>query len=194
MNWRPIGAAEALSDLEETEGPAPIDPKWGDKGFRTLVRSDTVDSAYQALMRRGSRGQPKDMRLARHRPDTVRRMADILETCQRGVCLRPEDRARLGIRKRATTPLAREAPAPTIGTVPDDFVHYARPRSMTVREHARLQSFPDWFSFEGPYTTGGKRRRMDCPRFTQVGNAVPPLLAKAIGEVLIDLLAHQTCE
>ena len=62
---------------------------------------------------------------------------------------------------------------------------------MTVREHARLQSFPDWFSFKGPYTTGGRRRRDACPKFTQVGNAVPPLLAEALGEMLIGLLAIQ---
>ena len=62
---------------------------------------------------------------------------------------------------------------------------------MSVREHARLQSFPDWFSFQGPYTSGGTRRRSACPRYTQVGNAVPPLLAEAIGESLLGLLADQ---
>jgi len=62
---------------------------------------------------------------------------------------------------------------------------------MSVRELARLQSFPDWFSFRGPYTTGGDRRKLACPRYTQVGNAVPPLLAEAMGEVLLELLADQ---
>ena len=60
---------------------------------------------------------------------------------------------------------------------------------MTVREHARLQSFPDWFDFKGPYTTGGTKRKEACPKYTQVGNAVPPLLAEAIGEVIVDLIA-----
>ncbi len=191
LELSPIGAAEALSDLEETDEFLPLDPEWGDQGFKTLVRAGSAKSAYQKLMRKGSRGQPKDMRLPRHRLESIRRMEDILENCDRGVCLRPEDRTRLGIKKRSTTPLAAEAPAPTISTLPDDFVHYSKPRSMTVREHARLQSFPDWFSFEGPYTTGGKQRKDACPRFTQVGNAVPPLLAEAIGEVLIGLLIHQ---
>ena len=63
---------------------------------------------------------------------------------------------------------------------------------MTVREHARLQSFPDWFSFHGPYTAGGSHRRDACPKFTQVGNAVPPLLAEAVGEMLIGLLLVQS--
>lgn|GEM_PF-1266270 len=62
---------------------------------------------------------------------------------------------------------------------------------MSVRELARLQSFPDWFEFQGPYTSGGARRQLACPRYTQVGNAVPPLLAEAIGETLARLLRDQ---
>ena len=42
---------------------------------------------------------------------------------------------------------------------------------MTVREHARIQSFPDDYEFKGPYTTGGERRKTDVPRYTQVANA-----------------------
>jgi len=67
-------------------------------------------------------------------------------------------------------------------------IHYAEPRILTVREHARLQSFPDWFKFKGPYTSGGARRKNACPRYTQVGNAVPPLLAEAVAEMLAGLL------
>jgi DNA (cytosine-5)-methyltransferase 1 len=53
-----------------------------------------------------------------------------------------------------------------------------------VREYARLQSFPDWFEFKGKYTTGGDRRVRECPRYTQVGNAVPPFLAECLGNLL----------
>jgi len=72
-------------------------------------------------------------------------------------------------------------PADTITTLPEDFVHYNRDRVPTVRELARLQSFPDDFVFTGPRTTGGLRRRESVPQYSQVGNAVPPLLAFAIG-------------
>ncbi|GGK64737.1 DNA cytosine methyltransferase [Haloarcula sebkhae] len=72
-------------------------------------------------------------------------------------------------------------PAPTVTTLPDDFVHYQWPRIPTVRELARLQSFPDKFEFKGPRTTGGKRRKDTVPQYSQVGNAVPPRLAKQIG-------------
>ena len=99
-----------------------------------------------------------------------------------------EDRARLGIRKTAIAPLAPDQPSHTLTTLPDDLLHYAEPRIHTVREHARLQSFPDWFEFRSNYTTGGDRRARECPRYTQVGNAVPPLLAGAIGEALLVIL------
>jgi len=72
-------------------------------------------------------------------------------------------------------------PSGTVTTLPDDILHYDEPRIMTVREMARLQSFPDWFRFEGPYTTGGDLRKKTCPKYTQVGNAVPPLMAEGLG-------------
>ena len=72
----------------------------------------------------------------------------------------------------------------TIMTIPDDYIHYAEPRVLTVREEARLQSFPDNFEFKGKVTTGGNMRGKEVPQYTQVGNAVPPLLAKAIGETI----------
>lgn len=82
-------------------------------------------------------------------------------------------------------------PAPTVVTLPDDYVHPSKERIMTVRELARLQSFPDWFEFRSKETTGGKKRKVEVPQYTQVGNAVPPLMAQAIGELLVRLLAEQ---
>jgi DNA (cytosine-5)-methyltransferase 1 len=45
---------------------------------------------------------------------------------------------------------------------------------------ARLQSFDDSFVFQGKRSTGGNKRKSEVPQFTLVGNAVPPLLARAI--------------
>ncbi len=58
---------------------------------------------------------------------------------------------------------------------------------MTVREYARLQSFPDWYDFRGKYTTGGDRRLRECSRYTQAGNAVPPFLAEIVGLLISEL-------
>ena len=90
----------------------------------------------------------------------------------------------LGSKKHSQRPLDGDAPSPTITTLPDDLCHYAVDRTLTVREMARLQSFPDWFVFKGKVTTGGQKRRVEVPQYTQVGNAVPPLLAQALGDQL----------
>ena len=87
-------------------------------------------------------------------------------------------------KKHSLTVLDLEKPSITVTTLPDDILHYDEPRILTVRELARLQSFPDWFKFEGPYTTGGERRKKSCPKYTQVGNAVPPLMAEGIGKFI----------
>jgi DNA (cytosine-5)-methyltransferase 1 len=66
-------------------------------------------------------------------------------------------------------------------SLPDDYVHPEVPRTMTVREMARFQSFPDSFEFRAKETTGSLRRRVEVPQYTQVGNAVPPKMALAVG-------------
>ncbi len=75
----------------------------------------------------------------------------------------------------------------TIMTIPDDYIHYNAPRALTVREMARLQSFDDSFVFQGKRSTGGNNRKSEVPQYTLVGNAVPPLLARAIA---VELLKH----
>ncbi len=186
---RPVSAEEALADLETASRSLITDPEPGPRGFHCLdYDADRARSAYARMMRVGiGKAAPTDMRLPRHTPTVAARFKEILATCARGRCMTAADRHRLGIKKRVITPMASDRPSPTITTLPDDIIHYAEPRILTVREHARLQSFPDWFAFHGPYTTGGKQRKAACPRYTQVGNAVPPLLAEALGEALIGL-------
>lgn len=75
-----------------------------------------------------------------------------------------------------------DQPAATVVTIADDYINPWEPRTFSVREMARCQSFDDSFEFLGKRTTGGLRRRVEIPQYTQVGNAVPPLLAKAIAE------------
>ena len=81
-------------------------------------------------------------------------------------------------------------PTITATSLPDDYVHFSQARTLTVREWARLQGFPDWYQFAGKRTTGGIRRAgnprdgifdRELPKYTQIGNAVPVALAEAIG-------------
>ena len=61
-------------------------------------------------------------------------------------------------------------------------IHYdsAQARVISIREAARLQSFPDGFRFEGTMN----------PAFRQIGNAVPPLFAKAMGDSFLRKLSE----
>jgi DNA (cytosine-5)-methyltransferase 1 len=88
-------------------------------------------------------------------------------------------------------------PSITATSLADDYVHFSQPRTLTVREWARLQTFPDWYRFAGKRTTGGIRRAgnplagifdREVPKYTQIGNAVPVLLAKSIGDHLVGIL------
>ena len=84
--------------------------------------------------------------------------------------------------------------APTMVTLPDDYIHPYFNRILTVREIARIQSFDDSFEFLGKRTTGGNKRSQETPQFTQVGNAVPPLLARAVAQEVMNALKKATNE
>jgi len=180
---------EAISDLEITKQT--LKPSVDSSSYMQ-IRYDEQNcvTTYQKLMREGVQDnfEPNSLRLANHREEIRSRFQRILDECPKGVRLSKQDREKFGLKKQTLTPLHPEKLAKTITTIPDDMIHYNEPRVLTVRENARLQSFPDWFHFEGKYTTGGHRRKYECPRYTQVGNAVPPLMAEAIGETLLHLL------
>jgi DNA (cytosine-5)-methyltransferase 1 len=185
---RPVSARQAISDLEVTGRVLVPASDQVFRGFKKIeYKQPGSRSRFVTLMRKDAEGSPNSIRLPRHSSLTVRQFKRIMETCERGRSLSESDKNRLGIKKQALTPLRPDKPASTVTTLPDDIIHYSEPRILTVRENARLQTFPDWFKFTGKYTTGGKKRRFDCPRYTQVGNAVPPLFSEAIGAVLKEL-------
>lgn len=96
-------------------------------------------------------------------------------------------------KKQTQKALLRDQPAPAALSIPDDVCHYdpQELRTLTVREMARIQSFPDWFAFRSKVTTGGQMRRFEVPQYTQVGNAVPPLLGYALGKVIQSIIAME---
>lgn len=91
-------------------------------------------------------------------------------------------------KKNIRSRLDGNKPSSTIMTLPDDYISPFEDRILTVRESARIQSFDDSFEFLGKRTTGGLRRRIEVPQYSQVGNAVPPLLAKAIASEIFKLI------
>lgn len=89
--------------------------------------------------------------------------------------------------KRNYNVLNPDKQSPTVMTIADDYIHYNSPRALTVREMARLQSFDDSFVFQGKRSTGGNKRKTEVPQYTLVGNAIPPLMARAVA---IEILKH----
>jgi DNA (cytosine-5)-methyltransferase 1 len=185
----PVTSSAAISDLELSKGG--LQPSTEMPGFYE-IRPSTPSTRFQKLMSEGS-NIPRDLRLARHSDEVASRFQQIIEISHAegrlNTTISAEMRSHFGLKKKALRVLDPDSPAPTITSMPDDLLHYREPRTLTVRENARLQGFPDWFSFQGKYTTGGHLRRTEVPRFTQVANAVPPLVAKAIGEMLNELLS-----
>ena len=95
------------------------------------------------------------------------------------------ERLNLSTNKRNYNVLKPDEQSSTIMTIADDYIHYNSPRSLTVREMARLQSFDDSFVFQGKRSTGGNNRKTEVPQYTLVGNAVPPLLARAVASEIL---------
>lgn len=191
LNGHDTTTLEAIGDLE-VKNKILVDCNES-KGFKQVqYKTPKKLTAYQALMRDGISKDfaPNSLRLPNHRPDTIKKFSEILKRCPKGKSMSDEDRAHFNMKKQCLTPLHPDQLARTVTTLPDDAVHYSEPRILTVRENARLQSFPDWFEFKGKYTTGGHRRKKECPRYTQVGNAVPPLMAEAIGQAIFQLVKN----
>lgn len=182
-------ASAAISDLELARGSVIDCPD--SKGFSAIAYG-RARTNFQKLMRTGSEKTPDSSRLARHRPEIVKRFKQIIDISHKdgrlNVSISRELRESFGLKKMALRVLDPDRPSPTITSMPDDLLHYREPRTLTVRENARLQSFPDWFQFRGKYTTGGNLRKQEVPRFTQVANAVPPLMAEAMGKSISEWL------
>lgn len=117
----------------------------------------------------------------------VRRRLELIAQCGDYDCDAKEVLRQNGLDsdKRNYNVLNPKGQSPTVMTIPDDFIHYTAYRSLTVREMARLQSFDDSFVFQGKRSTGGDKRKVEIPQYTLVGNAVPPLMARAIGNVIL---------
>ncbi|WP_111672694.1 DNA cytosine methyltransferase [Algoriphagus litoralis] len=169
---------QALSDLFYANGQVPCKDR---DNFKAGVYGK-LSSGYQRYMRSGVSDEELDSHsFPKHKPETIEKFRRILEVGERNKSLSKSVRQELGINKHVTIPLDASKPSPTLTTLPDDYVHYGEPRILTVREYARIQSFPDCYKFRRKYTTGGKERVNQVPRYSQIGNAIPPLFGEQAG-------------
>lgn len=120
-----------------------------------------------------------------HSPDVQKRLGIIRKHGDYKKAAADLKKHGVASKKRNYTPFTPEGQSTTIMTIADDYVHHRADRAPTVREMARLQSFDDSFVFQGKRTTGGNRRKDEIPQFTLVGNAVPPLMARAIADEIL---------
>jgi DNA (cytosine-5)-methyltransferase 1 len=117
--------------------------------------------------------------------DVVKRLDIILREGDYKKAKSKLEKCGLSTNKRNYNVLKPEKQSPTVMTIADDYIHYNSPRALTVREMARLQSFDDSFVFQGKRSTGGNNRKTELPQYTLVGNAVPPLLARAVATEIL---------
>jgi DNA (cytosine-5)-methyltransferase 1 len=174
--------ADALSDL--ICGSTIVDTP-DRKGFKSGLYNDQ-NSYYQCFLRQGVKQNtiPDSHSFAKHSEKITKRLKYVQSVSLECKSIDNDLKKKIGIKTQVLIPLQSKEQAPTVTSHPDDMIHYSEPRILTVRECARLQSFPDNFEFKGKYTTGGELRKFEVPRYTQVGNAIPPLLAEQIGIIL----------
>lgn len=199
-----VNAAQAISDLATLSVGNRVDQidYW---------QLPLPESAYQRLMRDGAQNLVQNVQVPRINADTAMRLKAIPEggnhrdlpdrllerylTGQRW----GQDNGTGKLSRRHFYAYRRLHPgiwAWTLNTKADSVYHYLQPRSLSVREFARLQSFADRFVFTTDARKGMISGRHDGgpahSRYRQVGNAVPPLLARAVAEALENVLVTAT--
>lgn len=204
------GDAVQVGYLPAPAGEAPgIEAIWSDlvdpayePGGATTAYPQAPSNHWQEALRldpRTGKVLPKgapltDHEYSKHSPHVVAKFQHMIET---GGELLDHMRTKKFAQRVLPREWGPKGPTITATSLPDDYVHYSQPRVPTVREWARLQTFPDWYQFKGKRTTGGLRRagnpriglhEREVPKYTQIGNAVPVTLASAVGAHFKSLL------
>lgn len=176
---------EAISDLPQINAC---------QGEEVMEYPVEPQNDYQRLMRQNMQYVTNHIAM-RHTPRLIARFAaiqpgqsllDVWEThgsVKRGA---PNEKSSVKFGQNNQR-LYGNQPAPTIAaSFQSNFIHPYLNRNFTAREGARLQSFPDDFIFEGMRTKMSWEKGLS--QYQQIGNAVPVLMAKAIGECVINIL------
>lgn len=166
---------------------------------RSFIPPVTVGEAFKNLKTRSGKFLNHDIETAQvNNPKDKKRLARIPEG--KGIRYEKDEKAyltpslKLGInwkkipegrfRQTKYQRLDRKTPSPTIMTHRHSYYHPTENRYLTQREAAALQSFPNNFEFTGPVSA----------QWRQIGNAVPPLLGKAIGKALTAMIKEANKE
>lgn len=174
---RYVNVEEAIGDLAGDEKT--VDPEF--PNYYTCKYLPPV-SAYQKMMRKGCLEQdiPTCHRFNNHSSKVVALYTKV-HTLDLVGRLSKDFLYENGCHSNKRFVLDTTLPCSTLTTAPEELIHYRHPRVVTLREMARLQSFPDDFVFCGRYTLNGPARGVDVPRNAQIGNAIPPLVGRALG-------------
>lgn len=160
--WRPDGGAEGWI---EYEGPG--------TSYQALMRAGVPKGQASRLYDHITRPVREDDALAFEHMDTHTRYSQLPQQVQRYRTDIFDDKYKRldenDLSRTITAHIAKDGYW---------YIHPRQGRTLTVREAARIQSFPDWFRFAGPPTAA----------FRQIGNAVPPLMAQRVGEALLGVL------
>jgi DNA (cytosine-5)-methyltransferase 1 len=176
---------QAISDLLTKHGKVDSPDS---KNFKAGLYGP-INSNYQRYLRKGSILKiPDSHRFVNHRPITLKKLNYILTKGEKNKIISKELKQELETNKHTIIRLDGKSLSPTLTTLPDDYVHYSEPRVLTVREYARIQSFPDWYEIKGKYTTGNKDRVNEVPRYSQIGNAIPPLFGEQAGIIIKNII------
>lgn len=193
---KPTGGAPDLDDLLGDL----VDGKYENGGRSLVYSSEPMNDVQREFRTRrdgtvmGVNSDLTEQEYSRHAPKILAKFKAMHES---GGVIPEEYKTKKFSQRLLPSKWGEGGPSITACSAPDDYVHFAQPRGMTVREWARLQMFPDWYQFAGPRTTGGLRRAgnpregifdRELPKYTQIGNAVPVGLAHQIGMHFVKLL------
>lgn len=185
-NSEPVSVLDAISDLP------PLDRK--NRGEEKSQYTLQPATEYQKAMR-GSSIELHNHVCMRHTERLVERfrqikpgqsVADVAE--EHSAVKRGNSKIKSGkVFSQNNFRVFGNLPCPTIpASFQSNFVHPTQNRNFTAREGARLQSFPDQYVFKGKRTLMSWEKHLS--QYNQIGNAVPPLLAKAIAESIREKL------
>lgn len=189
---------EVFGDLIDEQVASQLRDQDFEKKFATRFYPKPAIGKWQEYFRPGDSGKEGmpvlEQEFSKHSPKVVAKFDAMLAN---GGEIPEEFKTKKFAQRVLPREWGNQGPTITACSLADDYVHFEQPRALSVREWARLQTFPDTYVFKGKRTTGGLRRAgnpregvfdREVPKYTQIGNAVPVKLAEAVAKHFDQLL------